>query len=140
MKATRVIAVLGIAFCVASCSPDKSTPSRARDTQSLPTITPDEPQKGATGIPIDPSKKDVVIVTPSGAARTPQESMQELQVQNAKTGAAIDAHMRTYSENLHDPDTKARVAKEMADDLETYKRQSLEMYRLQKQNEGETPK
>jgi hypothetical protein len=130
MNARRLVTLLGISLSVAACSPDRTTASRTAP-ESVPAIAADAPQVGATGIPIDPDKKKVVVITPSGAERTREQAMAELQAQNAKTGAEIAARMQTYSENLDSNEAKARLAAEMADDLDAYKKQSLEMYKLQ---------
>ncbi len=120
-----------MALGLAACGQD--SPPREGAASAPPAITAEERQVGATGIPIDPTQKTVVVVTPPGAARTPQEQMTELQAQNARTEAQIAARMQTYSGNLGSAETKDRVAGQMSDDLEAYKQQSLEIYRLQQQ-------
>ena len=122
---------LGLVMGLAGCGPGATDQQGAAD--ALPAIAGEEHQVGATGIPIDPSQKKVVVVTPPGSARTPQQQMSELQAQNARTEARIATGMKTYSGNLGNAEARDRVASGMNDDLEAYKKQSLELYKLQQQ-------
>lgn len=130
MKTLRSTIALALILALMGCGGGSTDQEAAT---SPPAVSVEEPQVGVTGIPIDPSQKTVVVVTPPGAARSPQQQMSELQAQNTRTEAQIAARMQTYSGNLGNAEVRNRVASQMDDDLEAYKKQSLEMYKLQQQ-------
>lgn len=126
LRATAVLfATLGLAGCGAK--------PPAQSTVNAPQANPEGLEMGVTGIPIDPRKKTVVILTAPAAARTPAEQMSQLQVQNARTQAQIASRMQAYSRSLGSSGSRQRQAAAMAGDLEAYKQQSLQMYKLQQQ-------
>lgn len=125
----RRTAVLCTALGLAGCGAKPP----AQSTVSAPQANPEGFEMGVTGIPIDPRKKTVVILTAPGAARTPAEQMSKLQAQNVRTQAQIASRMKAYSRSLGSPESRQRQAAAMAGDLEAYKQQSLQMYKLRQQ-------
>ena len=87
---------------------------------------------GVTGVPIDPAKKTVLVVNAPSQAVSPQQSMSQLQSEQQKTEAKLAKLMKSYSGNINNAKTKDKLTKEMSGQLEDYKRQSLELYRLQR--------
>lgn len=134
MGTLRSMATVAIMFGLTGCSPGCTD---QRDVaKTLPAVTDEQQQVGVTGIPIDSDRKTVVVVTPPGAARNPQDQMSELKAQNARSEARITSQMETYAGQLADTGAKGRIASQMNEDLEAYKKQSLEMYKLQQQMPG----
>lgn len=119
--------ILGLTGCSPGCTDQRDA------AKTLPAVTDEEQQVGVTGIPIDPSRKTVVVVTPPGAARDAQEQMSELKAQNARTEARLASQMNAYAGHLADGGARDRIAGQMHEDLEAYKKQSLELYKLQQQ-------
>jgi hypothetical protein len=88
---------------------------------------------GATGVPIDPSRKTVLVVVPPGEILEPDKHVARLEQQHEKTQADLTKLMKSYARNLSNSQSKQKLGAQMADDLEAYKRQSLELYQVQRQ-------
>lgn len=86
---------------------------------------------GATGVPIDPAKKTVHVGNALGKTQKPKQTTAQLRAQQAKTHSRLAKHIESYSGNIDNVRGKEKVTTEMAGDLETYKRQSLELYKRQ---------
>jgi hypothetical protein len=86
---------------------------------------------GATGVPIDASKKTVVVsaAPPTG---TPQQMKMQLQAQQQKTEAQLAKLMNSYSGNINNSRAKEKLTLEMSGQMEAYKRQALSLYRMQR--------
>jgi len=87
---------------------------------------------GVTGIPIDPAKKEVVVVNAPTQAASPQQMVAQMHQQHEKTEAQLNKLMKDYAGNIHNAKTKDKLAQEMSGQLEVYKRQSLELYKVQR--------
>jgi len=89
---------------------------------------------GHTAAPsIDPERRPLVVLAPPSAPQLSEKRQAQLQEERAKTEADIHCLMDRYTENLRRPADKARYQEQIAQQLDTYKRQMLQIYKFQQQ-------
>lgn len=115
-----------------SGSSNKTPPVPAVTTPA----TAEQRPVGATGVPIDPDKKTVVVVVPPGEAGTREQQLVQLQVENKKTEARLSKLIDNYSKNVDSAKTKSKVSADMSKDLDAYKQQSLQLFKAQQANQA----
>ncbi|MHB8744263.1 MAG: hypothetical protein ACYC9L_14215 [Sulfuricaulis sp.] len=120
---------MALTFLVAACDSRSTSKTTAQHSQST-TATAPHPV-GATGVPIDPSKKTVHMINAPVRAPVAGHDIVQLQAQHATTNVQLTKLIKNYSENIGNAKKKETLTKEMAKDLETYKHQSLELYKKQ---------
>ena len=84
---------------------------------------------------IDPQKKTVTVLVPPSAPQLVERQEAQLAAERTNVEEHIHDLMDGYSANLRNPASKAKYREEIAQQLETYKRQTLQLYKLQRQNE-----
>jgi hypothetical protein len=84
---------------------------------------------------IDPQKKTVTVLAPPSAPQLVAREEAQVVAERAKVEAHIQDLMAGYASNLRNPTGKAKYRDQIAQELETYKRQTLQLYKLQQQNE-----
>ena len=134
-KACTLIAA-AIALSLAACG--KSPDAGAKQTKLILEEAP-HPDLNASGRPeapwIDPQKKTVVVLAPPSAPQLVARQEAQIVAERDKVEAHIHDLMDGYSNNLRNPAGKAKYQEEISQQLETYKRQTLQLYKLQRQNE-----
>ena len=128
-KHSAVMMCMTLMLAAAASGADSSLPS---------TAAPEQRPLGASGVPIDPAKKTVHVVNASGKSQKPKQTAAQLRAQQAKTHARLAKHIENYSGNINNAEGKEKLTTEMAGDLEAYKRQSLELYKMQRRGSSAT--
>lgn len=82
---------------------------------------------------IDPQKKTVVVLAAPSAPQLAGRQEAKLAAEHEKVEGRIQDLMNNYSSNLGDAAGKAKYEEQIGQELETYKRQSLQLYKLQRQ-------
>lgn len=142
MQGPKMCALLAVALAVSSCDSGSSDPSAdgaaaQPASEETAAVSASEPAVGATGVPIDPAAKTVLIVNaPAVVSLSAQNRVAGLGAQQAETQRKIGRFMEGYARSLDDPAAKDRLVEQNAADLEVYKRQSLELYNAQRALEG----
>jgi len=122
--------------------PANASVSATGDAAETPSA--ETPATDPNAVPIDPTLKTVVIAP---RAASPDESamrLRELEEQNAATSERLQTEIGNYSETLTSGGDTGEVSTAMAEDLDSYKQQALEVYketqRVEAQsNAGEVP-
>ena len=84
---------------------------------------------------IDPQKKTVTVLAPPSAPQLVAREEAQVVADRAKVEAHIQDLMSGYASNLRNPGSRTKYQQEIAQQLETYKRQTLQLYKLQQRNE-----
>jgi hypothetical protein len=84
---------------------------------------------------IDPQKKTVTVLAPPSAPQLVAKQEAQLVAERTKVETHIHDLMEGYASNLRNPSSKAKYQEEIAQQLEDYKRQTLQLYKLQRQND-----
>lgn len=84
---------------------------------------------------IDPQKKSVVVLAAPSAPQLVAHQQAQIAAEHEKVETKIHDLMDSYSSNLRDPKSRAKYQEQIAQQLDTYKRQSLQLYLLQRQAE-----
>ena len=133
--ASTLLAV-AIAFALAACG--KSPDDGAKHTKLI-LEQPQHADLNASGRPeapwIDPQKNTVVVLAPPSAPQLAERQQVQLAAERGKVETHIHDLMDGYAANLRNPAGKAKYQEEIAQQLATYKRQTLQLYKLQRQNE-----
>ena len=128
---------LMLACLVAGC--DSPQTGKSADVVSKVEVVTEQPATGETGVVIDPGMKTLTIVNDKGRAKQLNEQISRLNAENVATQAQLSGRIAEYSDNIHDPAMKESVATEMVADLETYKRQTLDLYKKQQELASQPP-
>ena len=128
-KHLTAMTCIALMLAAAASGADSSPPSTAAAEQR---------SLGVTGVPIDPSKKTVHVEKAPGKAKKSRQSTAQLRSQQTKTQARLAKHIENYSGNIHNAQGKEKLTAEMAGDLDAYKRQSLELYKMQRRGGSTT--
>jgi len=133
--ASTLLAV-AIAFAVAACG--KSPDDGAKHTKVVLEPAP-HADLNASGHPeapwIDPTKSTVVVLAPPSAPQLAERQQEQLAAERGKVETHIHDLIDGYAANLRNPAGKAKYQEEITQQLTTYKRQTLQFYKLQRQNE-----
>jgi hypothetical protein len=133
----RSLIAVAIALGLAACS-GKDPDDGAKQTKLILEEAP-HPDLNASGRPeapwIDPQKKSVIVLAPPSAPQLAERQQAQVAAERAKVEAHIHDLMDGYAANLGNPAGKAKYQEEIGQQLETYKRQTLQLYKLQRQNE-----
>jgi hypothetical protein len=125
-----------ITFGLVACG--KSPDEGATQTKLILEQAP-QPDLNASGRPeapwIDPQKKTVTVLAPPSAPQLVERQQAQLADERSKVETRIHDLMDDYSANLRNPASKAQYQEQIAQQLETYKRQTLQLYKLHRQNE-----
>jgi hypothetical protein len=123
------ILVLAVAVGLASCG--KNPQEGAKQT----TVRIEEAKRTAPGeIPApEPSKNTVMVLAPPSAPQLVEKQRVKVEADRAKTETQIHGLMDRYSDNMHRPAEKAKYQQQIGRELTTYKRQTLELFKLQQQ-------
>ena len=139
MTRLKICALAAIAWAIAGC--DSSPNPAAEDAAAAASVSGDgsEPAVadpvlvGATGVPIDPTAKTVLVVNaPAVVSASAVSHVAGLQAQQRETQSRLTTFMDDYSRSLDDPAARQRLTERSAADLEIYKRQALELYNAQR--------
>ena len=134
---TTVIAVvaaaaaLGLAGC--SKSPDagaKQTRLEVKEASVNGGLNP----SGRPEAPfIDPAKKTVVVLAAPSAPQLTSREEAKITADQQKVDARIHTLMNSYADNLGST-RKDKYGEQITQELDTYKRQSLQLFKLQQQS------
>jgi hypothetical protein len=133
----RTLIAVAIAFGLAACS-GKNPGDGAQQTKLILEEPPhhDLNPSGRPEAPwIDPQKKSVVVLAPPSAPQLIERQAAQLAAERSKVETHIHDLMDGYASNLRNPAGKAKYQEEIGQQLETYKRQTLQLYKMQRQNE-----
>ena len=136
-----LLLVLGATMVAAGSGCGSGSSNKAPVPATTAPPATEQPQMGATGVPIDPAKKTVVVVVPPGGeAKTREQQLVQLQAENKKTEERLSKLIASYSDNVDNAKSKAKLSADMSKDLEAYKHQSLQLFKAQQAQaqEGET--
>jgi hypothetical protein len=134
----RKIGFSAIAAIAAVSGCDSIAPPPASTVDGAPPVTISEESKpevavGATGIPIDSAAKTVVVVSAPGVlSASAAQRVANLEAQQRGTQARLEQFVGEYQQSLDDPAARERLVESRAADFETYKSQSLELYKAQR--------
>lgn len=137
MRTFLIAIVVSAASGLAGCGPSPDEGAKRTQVQLEenapgaglnPSGRPDAPW-------IDPQKKTVTVLAPPSAPQLAERQEAQLIAERTKVDAHIHDLMDGYSGSLRNPASKAKYQTEIAQQLETYKRQTLELYKLQRANE-----
>ncbi len=130
-------ALIGTVMAVSSC--DSIAPPPGAAVEQAPAVTISEESSnpvvavGATGLPIDPAAKTVIVVSAPGVvSASAAKRVADLEAQQRSTQTRLDHFVSEYQESLDDPAARERLVEGRAADFETYKAQSLELYKAQR--------
>lgn len=84
---------------------------------------------------IDPRKKSVVILAAPSAPQLVARQQAQIAAEHEKVETKIHDLMDSYATNLRDAKSREKYREQIAQQLDTYKRQSLQLYLLQRQTE-----
>jgi hypothetical protein len=84
---------------------------------------------------IDPEKKSVVVLAAPSAPQLAMRQEAKLVAEQEKVEGQIHSLMDGYADNLGNSASKAKYGEQITQELETYKRQTLQLYKLQRQAE-----
>jgi hypothetical protein len=82
---------------------------------------------------IDPSRKTVVVLAAPSAPQLVAREAARITGERDKVESQIHGLMSDYTANLHSTANKTKYAEQISQQLETYKRQTLQLYLLQRQ-------
>jgi hypothetical protein len=81
---------------------------------------------------IDPQKKTIVVLAAPSAPQLAGREEAKLATDHEKVEGRIQDLMTRYSGNLGNAAGKAKYEEQIGEELETYKRQSLQLYKLKR--------
>ena len=81
---------------------------------------------------IDPTKKAVVVLAAPSAPQLVARQEARVEADRAKTESQIHDLMDGYTSNMQNPTAKRKYEQQIAQQLDTYKRHSLELYQLRR--------
>jgi len=120
-----VVAVVSIAACSPHSDPKSSV--------AKPAAVDNRP-RGQTGIPIDPTKKTVVIEDDRDLkSSASQARIEALETKQAHTQQRLARFMSSYANNVNDHRGTRKLTAAADQDLEAYKRQTLDLYNARRQ-------
>jgi hypothetical protein len=82
---------------------------------------------------IDPEKKSVVVLAAPSAPQLAARQQAQITAEHEKSESRIHDLMEGYTNNLRDTKNREKYREQIAQQLETYKRQSLQLYLMQRQ-------
>jgi hypothetical protein len=82
---------------------------------------------------IDPQKKNVVVLAAPSAPQLLARQEAKVGAEREKVETKIHGLMDGYASNLGNPNGKEKYQQQIAEQLQTYKRQSLELFLMQRQ-------
>jgi hypothetical protein len=130
--------LLAVAFAFALTACGKNPDDGAKQTK-LVLEQPPHADLNASGRPeapwIDPQKNTVVVLAAPSAPQLVERQQTQLAAERGKVETHIHDLMDGYAANLRNPAGKAKYQEEIAQELATYKRQTLQLYKLQRQSE-----
>jgi hypothetical protein len=128
MRNTASVAIaVAASICLTSCG--KSPTEGAKHT----TVRIEETKRPAPGEVAAPeqSKNTVMVLAPPSAPQLIEKQRATVETERAKTETQIHGLMDRYADNMHRPAEKAKYQEQIAQQLTTYKRQTLTLYKLQ---------
>jgi hypothetical protein len=123
---TTASTLLAVAIAVALAACGKSPEDGAKHTKVVLEQAPH---------PDVDERKTVVVLAPPSAPQLAERQQVQLAAERGKVETRIHDLMDGYAANLRNPAGKAKYQEEIAQQLATYKRQTLQLYKLQRQNE-----
>jgi hypothetical protein len=131
------LALTAVAFLLVLAGCGKSPDEGAKQTRvkvEEPSVDGGLKPSGRPEAPlIDPQKKKVVVLAAPSAPQLASRQEAQLATEQDKTELQIHELMDSYSNNLGNPASKAKYEEQIGQQLETYKRQSLQLYKMQRQ-------
>jgi hypothetical protein len=126
-SAASLALAVAVAIGLASCG--KSPQEGAKHT----TVRVEAAKRPAPGeIPApEPSKNTVMVVVPPSAPQAIDKQREKMEGDRAKTEADIHGLMNRYADNARRPADKAKYQRQIGQELDTYKRQTLALFKLQ---------
>lgn len=128
---TGLLLALGLTMAMAGTGCGSGSSDKVPVPATTTPATAEQRQLGATGVPIDPDKKTVVVVVPPGEAKTSEQRLAQLQAESKKTEVRLSKLINNYSNNVDNAKSKAKLSADMSKDLDTYKHQSLQLFKAQ---------
>jgi hypothetical protein len=133
----RTYGIVAAAFCLGLAACGKNPDEGAKQTKVILEQEAAPEQLNASGRPeaplIDPQKKTVVVLVPPSAPLLVERQQAKLMAERDKVETQIHGLMDDYNDSMRNPASKAKYQEQIAQQLETYKRQSLELFKLQQQ-------
>jgi hypothetical protein len=123
-KTASTLLAVAIAVALAACG--KSPEDGAQHTK---VVLEQAPHPDGDG------KKTVVVLAPPSAPQLVERQQAQLAAERGKVETHIHDLMDGYAANLRNPAGKAKYQEEIAQQLATYKRQTLQLYKVQRQRE-----
>ena len=120
---TRTLVAVAIAFALAACG--KSPDAGAKQTK----LVLEQAQQP------DLNANSVVVLAPPSAPQLVERQQTQLAAERGKVETHIHDLMDGYAANLRNSAGRAKYQEEIAQQLDTYKRQTLQLYKLQRQTE-----
>jgi hypothetical protein len=127
---TAITLALAAAVLLASCSKSPSDEGAKRTNRVV-----EAPRSAATGsvgqAAPDASRHTVLVVAPPSAPLLVQKQQAKLEADREVTETQIHGLMDHYSDNMRNPAEKAKYQEQISQQLDAYKRQTLQLYKLQ---------
>jgi hypothetical protein len=131
------LAILAAALALAGCG--KSPEQGAKRTEVKFESSDAQAELNPSGRPeaplIDPQLKTVTVLAPPSAPQLLAKQEAGIVAERDKVEAQLHDLMDGYSTNMRDPASRAKYQEQIAQQLDTYKRHTLQLYKLQRRNE-----
>jgi hypothetical protein len=127
MRNTAAMVIAVTAICLAACGKD---PQEGAKQTTVSVEAAKRPAPGEVGAP-EPSKNTVIVLAPPSAPQLAAKQRATIETERAKTEAQIHGLMDRYANSMRQPAEKARYQQQIEQELSAYKRQTLELYKLQ---------
>ena len=133
---SKMIALLAAAAAVALAGCSKSPDAGAKQTRlkvEEPSVNGGLNPSGRPEAPlIDPAKKTVVVLAAPSAPQLAAREEARIVADREKVEGRIHTLMNSYADNLGST-RKDKYGEQITQELDTYKRQSLQIFKLQQQ-------
>jgi len=120
------------------CGGGGATSSATKNANVLPKVTQDAPPIGASGEPIDPTKKTIVVEGEVPEAAPVDQNLADLQQASAATAQQIRGQIDSYAADIHSGGSTANMSEALSADLDDYKSQALQTFKAQRQGAEQT--
>jgi len=115
------------------CGGGGGSSSAAKNANVPPKVTQDAPPIGASGEPIDPTKKTIVVEGEIAEAAPVEQNLADLQQASAATTQQIRSQIDSYAADIHSGGSTANMSEALSADLDDYKSQALQTFKAQRQ-------
>lgn len=126
----RTVIALALAAAVLLASCGKSPDEGARHSNRVIEDSRSRAIGVGPAVP-DTPRHTVLVVAPPSAPQLAEKQQAKIEADREVTETQIHGLMDRYSENLRNPAEKAKYQEQISRQLDTYKRQTLQLYKMQ---------